>query len=88
MIILGTYIKEYKKMEEKTITGLSVSEKIMMVAIKNFPDRSSDIANLFIELANLEINVDMISQTPIRKGLINLAFSASADDLRLRSMKL
>jgi aspartate kinase len=78
---IGTYIKEYKKMEEKTITGLSVSEKIMMVAIKNFPDRSSDIANLFIELANLEINVDMISQTPISEGLINLAFSASADDL-------
>jgi aspartate kinase len=78
---IGTYIKEYTKMEEKSITGLSVSEKIMMVAIKNFPDRASDIANLFIELANLEINVDMISQTPTSEGFINLAFSASADDL-------
>ncbi|MCR3905588.1 MAG: aspartate kinase [Tenericutes bacterium] len=77
----GTYIKEYKKVEEKSITGLSISEKVMMVTIKNFPNHSSDIAALFILLADNEINVDMISQTPTVNGYINLSFTASADDL-------
>ncbi|MDR4969050.1 MAG: aspartate kinase, partial [Acholeplasmataceae bacterium] len=77
----GTYIKEYKKVEEKSITGLSISEKVMMVTIKNFPNHSSDIAALFILLADNEVNVDMISQTPTENGYINLSFTASADDL-------
>lgn len=78
---LGTYIKEYKKVEEKTITGLSISEKVMMVTIVHFPAYAKDIAALFIKLAENEINVDMINQTPTGEGFINLAFTASADDL-------
>jgi len=76
----GTYIKEYTKVEEKSITGISISEKVMMVTIMNFPYISIDIANLFIALAENEVNVDMISQTPAQSGYINLAFTASADD--------
>jgi len=79
--IEGTLIKEYTKVEEKSITGLSISEKVMMVTIKNFPNHSSDIAGLFIALAENEVNVDMISQTPTDVGYINLSFTAGADDL-------
>lgn len=78
---VGTYIKEYTKVEEKSITGLSVSEKVVMVTIINFPYNSIDIANLFVALAENEVNIDMISQTPTQEGYINLAFTASADDL-------
>ncbi|MDO9629606.1 MAG: ACT domain-containing protein, partial [Acholeplasmataceae bacterium] len=77
----GTLIKEYTKVEEKSVTGLSISEKVMMVTIKNFPSYASDIAKLFIALAENEVNVDMISQTPTDVGFINLAFTAGADDL-------
>jgi aspartate kinase len=77
----GTMIKEVKKMEEKSITGLSVSEKVMMVTIKNYPNKAMDIANLFVQLAENEVNVDMISQTPSSNGHLTLAFTASADDL-------
>ena len=79
--IEGTLIKEYTKVEEKSITGLSISEKVMMVTIKNFPNHASDIAGLFIALAENEVNVDMISQTPTDVGYINLSFTAGADDL-------
>ncbi len=79
--VRGTIIKEYQKMEEKSITGLSVSEKVMMVTIKNYPNRAIDIANLFVQLAENEVNVDMISQTPSSNGHLTLAFTASADDL-------
>jgi aspartate kinase len=77
----GTMIKEVKKMEEKSITGLSVSEKVMMVTIKHYPNKAMDIANLFVQLAENEVNVDMISQTPSSNGHLTLAFTASADDL-------
>lgn len=77
----GTMIKEVQKMEEKSITGLSVSEKVMMVTLKNYPNRAMDIANLFVQLAENEVNVDMISQTPSSNGHLTLAFTASADDL-------
>jgi aspartate kinase len=77
----GTLIKEYTKVEEKSITGLSISEKVMMVTIMNFSALSTDIATLFVALAENEVNVDMISQTPAGEGLINLAFTAGADDL-------
>jgi aspartate kinase len=79
--VRGTIIKEYQKMEEKSITGLSVSEKVMMVTIKNYPNHAIDIANLFVQLAENEVNVDMISQTPSSNGHLTLAFTASADDL-------
>ena len=77
----GTMIKEYQKMEEKSITGLSISEKVMMVTIKNYPNRALAIADLFVQLAENEVNVDMISQTPSSNGHLTLAFTASADDL-------
>lgn len=79
--VKGTYIKEYTKVEEKSITGVSISDKVMMVSIISFPYQSLDIANLFIALAENEVNVDMISQAPTQDGYINLAFTASADDL-------
>lgn len=77
----GTWIKEVTSMEEKSITGCSVSEKVMMVTLKQYPNKSKDIANLFVELALNEVNVDMISQTPSSNGHLTLAFTASADDL-------
>jgi len=77
----GTFIKEYEQtVEHKSITGLSISEKVMMVTMKNFPNNASDIADLFVSLAENDVNVDMISQTP-GNGYIHLAFTASADDL-------
>ncbi|MBU1142213.1 MAG: aspartate kinase [Firmicutes bacterium] len=79
--IEGTLIKEYTKVEEKSVTGLSISEKVMMVTIKNYPSYATDIAKLFIALAENEVNVDMISQTPTEIGFINLSFTAGADDL-------
>lgn len=79
---VGTYIKESSEhMEETAITGLTISEKVMMVSLKRFPHHAALIAKLFIELANNEVNVDVINQTPSINGHIHLAFTASADDL-------
>jgi aspartate kinase len=81
---LGTLIKEYDpSMETKSITGLSVSERVILVSINHLPSQSRHTADLFIKLAQNEINVDMISQTHTPDGFVNLAFTASSEDTLL-----
>jgi aspartate kinase len=80
----GTLIKEYDpSMETKSITGLSVSERVILVSINHLPSQSRHTADLFIKLAQNEINVDMISQTHTPDGFVNLAFTASSEDTLL-----
>jgi aspartate kinase len=76
----GTYISEDKMIEKQAITGLSVSDKIMMVTLRKVPNQLNIVADLFMNLAQNEVNVDMISQTPSSRERINVSFTAGADD--------
>jgi len=80
----GTYIQEGEKsVEERSITGLSVLENIMMVTISNLPISGGHTAKIFTKLAEEEINVDMISQTPMPDGSVTLSFTAPDEDRKL-----
>ncbi len=80
----GTRIKEFDPtMETKSITGLSVSERVILVSIHHLPSGPKHTADLFIRLAQNEINIDMISQTHTPDGYVNLAFTASSEDVHL-----
>jgi aspartate kinase len=80
----GTLIKEVDStMETKSITGLSISERVILVSINHLPSQSRHSADLFIKLAQNEINIDMISQTMTSDGYVNLAFTASSEDTHL-----
>lgn len=75
----GTYIREVDRaLESRSITGLSVAENVMMVTLNNLPVES--ISEVFISLAEEEINIDMISQTTMADGRTSLSFTASAED--------
>lgn len=77
----GTYIKEYRKnMEDKKITGIAVSEKVIMVSMRKIPYSTRLTAELFRDLAKNEVNVDVINQNPGTGGTMNIAFTAHADD--------
>lgn len=77
----GTYIKELDAaMESKVITGLSVSDKDLMVTINRVPYDIKNISMIFQELAKKDINIDMISQTAPLHGFVNLSFTAPKDD--------
>lgn len=77
----GTWIKEAgETMEQRSITGLSVSEQVLMVNINHLPDAVNNISDVFIRLAQKEINVDMISQTSMEGGTVSLAFTVSQED--------
>jgi aspartate kinase len=78
----GTYIKEYdEKMEGKTITGLSISDDVLMVTVNNVLHNSKNIAVVFDRLAKHNVNVDMISQTAPFHGYVNVSFTTSKEDV-------
>lgn len=78
----GTYIKEIEcKMEQKSVTGLSISENVLMVTLKNIPYTPSNVADIFARLASSEVLVDMISQTSPIEGLVNISFTTLKEDL-------
>ncbi len=77
----GTYIKEFdKNMEQKSITGLSVNDDILMVTINNVPYSPKNISDIFSKLASQEVNIDMISQTSPNKGYVNISFTTSKEN--------
>src|SRR5690606_12842341 len=58
----GTYIKEYKEiMEDKKITGIAVTDKVIMVSIRRIPYTTKVTAELFKDLALNEVNIDVIN---------------------------
>ena len=78
----GTWIKESDaSMEEKSISGLSVSENVMMVNVRRLPAQAKHMANLFIRLAENDINVDMITQSQHPNGMMDVAFTTSFEEL-------
>lgn len=60
-------------MEENVITGLSISDDVLMVTISNLEFKVENIAIVFEKLAEANINVDMISQTGPINGIVNLS---------------
>ena len=80
--VKGTYIKEYdKSMEEKVITGLSVSDDVLMVTVNNILFKLDNIATIFEKMERENINVDMISQTSPLNERVNVSFTTSKEDL-------
>ena len=80
--VQGTWIKESDaSMEEKSISGLSVSENVMMVNVRKLPAQAKHMANLFIRLAESDINVDMITQSQHPNGMMDVAFTTSLEEL-------
>ena len=67
-------------LEQRHITGLSVIDHIAMITINHFPQTPQGVANLFSKLAEHEINIDMISQTLLSDGLLNISFTCNKED--------
>ncbi|MFP4287533.1 MAG: aspartate kinase [Candidatus Izemoplasmataceae bacterium] len=80
----GTLIKEGGNvLEQRSITGISVIDQVALVTINNYPRTSESVANLFMQMADKEVNIDMISQTLLSDDLINISFTCDKEDLRM-----
>jgi aspartate kinase len=76
----GTWIDEGDKMEKKLITGLSVSDNVLMVTVERVPNDPGAVSSLFEALQAHEVNVDMISQTAPIEGTVAISFTCAVED--------
>ena len=76
----GTWIKEFKVQAIRPVTGVSISEQVMLVNIKYLPNNNRVVADVFVRLAEDGVNVDMISESYSSKQLIHLSFTCERED--------
>ncbi len=80
--IEGTIIKELDSQMEKTsITGIAVDNNQAMITLNGVPHDIKVIADIFEQIAKLDINIDMISQTTPVNKLVNISFTMPKSDL-------
>jgi len=68
-------------MKDKPVTNISVTYNVALVTVDNLPNNMKLISNIFNTIAQQKINIDMISQSPPYRGIINLSFSIPSEDL-------
>ncbi|AOY76300.1 aspartate kinase [Clostridium formicaceticum] len=70
-------------MEEILITGMASSLDDIQVTLLNIPSSTSSLYRLFGELAEEEVNVDMISQMLTEDNKMNVSFTIPKTDLHV-----
>jgi len=78
----GTIIaKEVKAMEDVLVSGVTMNKKEAKVTLCAVPDRPGIAAVIFNDLAEKNINVDMIIQNVSRTGYTDLSFTVPQEEL-------
>ncbi|MGX8833625.1 aspartate kinase [Amedibacillus sp. YH-ame6] len=71
----GTYIMETtKNLEDMPITGISVKDDYAIMRVNELPNDGVFLGELFRMIANLDINLDTISQHLTHDGKVNFQF--------------
>ncbi len=68
-------------MSNNSVTSMCTLYNVAMVTVDNLPNDMLLISNIFSKIADENINIDMISQSPPYKGKINISFSMPADNI-------
>ncbi len=77
----GTSITERnEEMESTVITGISIDTDCLMASVKHLPFSQKNIAKLFLNLANRQLNIDMISIAAPYNDHVTVSFTAKKDD--------
>jgi aspartate kinase len=82
----GTIIEEVADgMEQPIISGVSHDTSEVKITIRDVPDKPGVAAEVFSELADADVNVDMIIQNVSEKGTTDISFTTPAQDLQRAS---
>lgn len=68
-------------MSENSVTSMSTVYNVALVTVDNLPTDMSVISSIFTRIAEEDINIDMISQSPPYRGKINISFSMPTDNI-------
>ena len=85
----GTFIMETKHLEDMPSTGISVKEDYAIMRVLNIENDGIYLGNLFQLIADLNINIDTISQQISKDNKINFTFycNEKQSDLILQNYK-
>lgn len=77
----GTYImnRENLLVEEMPITGMSIQEDVVIFTLRDISNEGPAVAEAFKMLAEMGINVDMISQQSTGEDTCSVSFSCTAE---------
>ncbi len=79
----GTIIKEETKaMEDVVVRGVSLEKNQAKVTISGVPDKPGVASRLFSEVAQANLNIDMIVQNVSSNGTTDITFTLNKDDLQ------
>ncbi len=77
----GTIVQEVTRMEKDVIiTGIAHDKDVVKLAVFGVPDAPGTAAKLFSELAENNINIQMIFQSAEEQGINDIAFTVNSDD--------
>ena len=68
-------------MERFVLSGITLDESEAKVTIKGVPDKPGTASFIFIKLAEVNINVDMIVQSSAKQRKNDISFTVKAGDL-------
>ncbi|HEX9093816.1 MAG TPA: aspartate kinase [Coriobacteriia bacterium] len=78
----GTMVKEAdESMEQAIISGVTHDTSEAKVTIRDVPDRPGVAATVFTQLADANVNVDMIIQNVSEAGTTDISFTTPKEDL-------
>lgn len=77
----GTYIMEKNiAMEDKLVTGVSITKEIIVTTISNIPFSSENIAEIFSTIDSCGLNINMITQNINKHMKVEISFSCQASE--------
>ncbi|STO31043.1 Aspartokinase 2 [Fusobacterium necrogenes] len=77
----GTYIMEKNvALEEKLVTGISITKEIVVTTISNIPFSSENIAKIFSIIDGCGLNINMITQNLNKYMRAELSFSSQLSE--------
>lgn len=78
----GTVIcKEVKDMENVVVSGITLQRNEAKLTVRNVPDKPGVAAKIFKEIADNNVNVDMIVQNISNTGTTDMSFTVVNEDL-------
>lgn len=77
----GTYIMEKNiAMEDKLVTGVSITKEIIVTTISNIPFSSENVAEIFSTIDSCGLNINMITQNINKYMKVEISFSCQASE--------
>jgi len=74
-------MNEVNKLSEKAISNYTVTDGVSLITMDNVPNNSKIISEIFNAIAKQHINIDMITQSPSYRGILNISFTIPGKDM-------